>query len=196
MTIKRVFLKPAQSRQQGIVLFVALVVLVIMSLAGISMMRQVGVGQVIAGNLAFKQAATSSADQGAEAARVFILPTTTPTTILDATSLSSVPGYFSSTAVAFNPATYNWDATNASVEDTAGDGAGNRVQHVIHRLCPSPGAVESQLCTTLVTSAGGSKGGGGGYDPNLPQAVQPYFRVTTRVSGPRNTTSYTQVILY
>ena len=195
MTIKRVFLKPAQSRQQGIVLFVALVVLVIMSLAGISMMRQVGVGQVIAGNLAFKQAATSSADQGAEAARVFILPPTATTT-LDATSLSSAPGYFSSTAVAFNPATYNWDATNASVEDTAGDGAGNRVQHVTHRLCPSPGVVESQLCTTLVTSAGGSKGGGGGYDPNLPQAVQPYFRVTTRVSGPRNTTSYTQVILY
>lgn len=196
MSIHKLSQKPGQARQKGIVLFVALVVLVIMSLAGISMMRQVSVGQVIAGNLALKQGATSSADQGAEAARVFILPPTATTT-LDATNLGTVPGYFSSTATAFDPTTYNWDAANASVEDTAGDGAGNRVQHVTHRLCPSPGMVESQLCTTLVTTSGGSKGGPGNYtDPSLPQAVQPYFRVTTRVSGPRNTTSYTQVILY
>jgi type IV pilus assembly protein PilX len=188
--------QPLPSNQQGIVLFVALIVLVIMSLAGISMMRQVGVGQMIAGNLAFKQSATSSADRGAETARAFISSPATLTTTLDATSLAANPGYFSSTAVAFDPATYNWDTANASVEDTANDGAGNRVQHVTHRLCPSPGIVESQLCTTLVTSSGGSKTGTTGYDLTLPQAVQPYFRVTTRVSGPRNTTSYTQVILY
>ena len=93
--------------------------------------------------------------------------------------------------------TYNWDAANASVEDTAGDGAGNRVQHVTHRLCPSPGVVESQLCTALITKEGGDQGDPGTYnDPKVPLRVRPYFRVTTRVSGPRNTTSYTQVILY
>lgn len=189
--------------QQGVVLFVALVVLVIMTLAGISMMRQIGGGQMIAGNLAFKQSATSSADRGTEAARNLVM--ISATVILDADQPAS--GYFATTAppVAaftstpgqpFNPATYKWDVANASFEDTAGDGAGNRVQHVIHRLCPSIGPIEGQLCTTMVNTDGGDKGGTDYTKPPLVTDQKPYFRVTTRVTGPRNTSSYTQVLLY
>ena len=42
--------------QQGVILFIALIVLVAMSLAGIALMRSVDTNVLIAGNLAFRQA--------------------------------------------------------------------------------------------------------------------------------------------
>ena len=204
MMIRNASWKMSYKGQQGIVLFVALVVLVIMSLAGISMMRQIDGGQLIAANLAFKQSATSSADRGSEAARSLILTFASSMVLLDTDRPTD--GYFASIAVPaaytstpgqpFNPATYKWDVTNASIEDTASDGASNRVQHVIHRLCPSVGPIEGQFCTNMLTTDGGDKGGGDTSKLPLPVAQQPFFRVTTRVTGPRNTSSYTQVILY
>ena len=56
------------SRQQGVVLFVALIVLVVMALAGVAMMRQSGSGLSIAGNIGMKQNATAAGDFGTETA--------------------------------------------------------------------------------------------------------------------------------
>jgi Tfp pilus assembly protein PilX len=50
--------------QQGVVLFIALIVLVAMSLAGIALMRSVDTNVLIAGNLAFRQGATMAGDWG------------------------------------------------------------------------------------------------------------------------------------
>ena len=61
-------------RQRGVVLFVAMIVLVVMALAGVAMVRQSGSGLSIAGNLAFKQSATSTGDYGTEAALNWWLP--------------------------------------------------------------------------------------------------------------------------
>ena len=49
-------------------LFVALIVLIIMTLAGLALLRQMGAGVSIAGNIAFKENATSVADRGTEVA--------------------------------------------------------------------------------------------------------------------------------
>ena len=54
----------APGAQQGVVLLLTLIILVAMTLAGIGMMRSVDTGNVIAGNLAFKQATTHAADGG------------------------------------------------------------------------------------------------------------------------------------
>jgi hypothetical protein len=43
------------AKEQGVVLFIALIVLVVMSLIGISMIRQGSSSQMIVGNLAFKE---------------------------------------------------------------------------------------------------------------------------------------------
>lgn len=48
--------------QQGVVLFVALIILVAMTLAGIALMRSVDTNVLIAGNLAFRQGATMAGD--------------------------------------------------------------------------------------------------------------------------------------
>lgn len=54
--------------QRGVVLLIALILLVVMTLAGIGMMRSVDTGSVIAGNLAFKQATLNASDAGTNAA--------------------------------------------------------------------------------------------------------------------------------
>ena len=54
--------------QQGMVLLIALVVLVAVMVAGIAMIRSVDTATLVAGNLAFEQAATHAADRGVEAA--------------------------------------------------------------------------------------------------------------------------------
>src|ERR1700712_1198303 len=59
-------------RERGVVLFVALIVLIVMTLAGLALLRQMGAGTSIAGNVAFKESATSVADRGTEFARKWI----------------------------------------------------------------------------------------------------------------------------
>ena len=49
----------ARRGQRGVVLFVALIVLIVMTLAGLALLRQMGAGTSIAGNLAFKENASS-----------------------------------------------------------------------------------------------------------------------------------------
>jgi type IV pilus assembly protein PilX len=60
------------AKERGVVLFIALIVLVVMSLIGISMIRQGSSSQMIVGNLAFKEGAEAAADFGVERARAWL----------------------------------------------------------------------------------------------------------------------------
>jgi len=55
-------------KQRGVVLFIALIVMVAMSLAAIAMFRSVDTANLVAGNQAFKQSALNSTDIGVAAA--------------------------------------------------------------------------------------------------------------------------------
>jgi hypothetical protein len=183
----------APRRQQGVVLFIALIVLVAMALAGIAMLRAMGAGIIIAGNLAFKQNATSVGDLGIESARAWLIAQSSATLQTDVG-----PGYYSSWGQTFDPSAPSSWSSSTVVDD--GSTTGYEVRYVIHRLCRAANlAVNDPLqeCVTLgSTGAGGSKGGGSYGVLPLANTVQPYFRITTRTAGPRNTTSYTQVIMY
>ena len=52
--------------QHGIVLFTVLIALVVLSLASVALVRSIDTGVTIAGNLAFRQAATQAADAGTD----------------------------------------------------------------------------------------------------------------------------------
>ncbi|HLB44195.1 MAG TPA: hypothetical protein VJK49_02320, partial [Candidatus Limnocylindrales bacterium] len=65
--------RTAGRAQRGVVLFIALIVLVAMSLAGVALIRSVDTGSVIAGNIAFRQTAMHVGDNGIEAARTWLL---------------------------------------------------------------------------------------------------------------------------
>ncbi len=54
--------------QRGVVMFIALLVMVALSLAGIALIRSADTATVVAGNLAFKQAAASAVDRSVEQA--------------------------------------------------------------------------------------------------------------------------------
>lgn len=188
-------------RQQGVVLLIALIVLVVMTLAGIAMMRQVTTGQLIAGNLAFKENATSVGDLGVETARAWLVSQGSATLQTDGPSQTpATTGYYSSGVTAFDPNAYAWTTGSNSRQVTTDDGTGNEVRFVIHRLCNSPNLAvndPAQQCVTIgSTGSGGSKGGGAYGVLPLSNTVQPYFRITVRIAGPRNTTSYIQSIMY
>lgn len=208
------------NRQRGVVLFIALIVIVAMALAGLALIRSVDTNVIVAGNIAFRQAATSSAEQGLEAARAWLVAN--KATLSDdqvAPTATPPSAYFSNwqdTAdlTGNDPNKGDFDWTNNSVEVTAADSAGNRVRYVIHRLCQDSNKPASSTSCVKVSSTGGGgasgagdysgrrgyegggsggSGGGGGF--NLSTSIV-YYRVTVRVDGPRNTRSYVQALMY
>ena len=176
--------------QDGVVLFIALIVLVAMTLAGIAVMRSVDTNVLIAGNLAFRNAAMSAGDAGIEAARNWLATQTAGDLVND-----QVPGYYANWQETFNPSTFNWGANSTSVGT---DSNGNEIRYIVHRMCAeSAKTVDGTDCFKVASASSGSTKGGGSYGVTpLSGATQPYFRITARVEGPRNTISYVQAFIY
>lgn len=208
-----------RQNQQGVVLFIALIALVVMSLAAVALVRSVDTATLVAGNLAFKQAATSSADAGVEAAIPWMAATNAAQVALnkdpwlDATHAFNVDapasGYYSSIAV---PVDLAADSTWTSATSRPGTGAnfdvdgldsttGNTVRYVIQRVCRNANQVLSSA-NCLFSDASednGSKRGRLTYDAGLGSGAtsgSPIYRITARVTGPRNTVSYIQAYAY
>ncbi|MCB5188822.1 hypothetical protein LG200_12500 [Methylobacillus caricis] len=186
----------ALSRQRGVVLMVALVVLIAMTLAGLALWRAVDSGNVIAGNLAFKQSATMSADRGLQAALVWL------DNNRNALHNNNLPhGYIANTLIT-EPDWYSNAIWNNAV-DVGTDAASNRVQYLIHRLCTTTGAYNGEdgagqvnNCSTSLSKSpatNANAGNGIGVDsPAYSTTPSVYYRITVRVLGPRNTTSIVQ----
>ena len=139
---------PAQG-QRGLVLFVALIVLVAMTLAGIGMVRSVDTANLIAGNLAFKQGTIQSADRGIEAAFQWLIPRATGTTLYNT---DQAAGYFSVPPVVqpdwYDPSVW---ANSACINGCAPDpNTGITVRYMIHRLCDCAGTAPEGNCPSGV----------------------------------------------
>jgi Tfp pilus assembly protein PilX len=185
----------AHGRQAGVVLFIALIVLVAMSFAGLAIMRSVGSGVLVASNLAFKQTTTAGAERGVEEAKAWLLDQSG--TVLENDNPSR--GYYSSWGT-FDPMTFNW-RNDGAVGVLAADSAGTRVRYVIHRLCLKANEglnATGQQCVlksvATATGGGGSTAGVQYGSFNLKTTISPYYRVTVRSDGPKNAVSYVQVI--
>ncbi len=191
--------------QSGVVLFVAMIVLVVMALAGVAMIRQSGGGLSIAGNLAFKQGATSTGDFGTEAAFYWWNNQLQNTpAALD----HNVPaeGYFSDWGSALgdprlqgDPSLYDWSLAKLVPDD--GTRAGNDVSYIIERLCLTPDVSPSdpaQLCVKTPPAGGGDKSGTCQHYPSSCGEDRSFihYRISTRIQGPKKTLSYIQVLVY
>jgi Tfp pilus assembly protein PilX len=186
-------------KQRGVVLFIALIVLVAMTLAGVAMVRSMDATLGIAGNMAFKQASIQSSDLGVKSAYDWLSANSAGTILKDTNTAS---GYLSSRP-AVEPNWYDEASWGSAVTLNGGapDAAGNVVRYVIHRMCTEPNTVYNgsnagvpNQCAlyypiTAATS-GGSMSVGSTTFEGIPQL---FYRVTTRVDGPRNTISITQV---
>jgi type IV pilus assembly protein PilX len=210
--------------QRGVVLFIALIVLVAMSLAGVALLRSVDTNVLIAGNLAFRQGATMAGDWGIEDARKLLdRNTKDPVTLAPLTTLNIDTPALAQLAGIPNPpwpssAYYStWQQSldltgnTSSVADDfdwstgrnmGTDAAGNQVTYVIHRLCEKALGPNDANNNCVKSGAGG----GGASDDGtkgvvaygagaLPGTSTVYYRVTVRIVGPRNTLSYVQAVL-
>jgi len=190
------------ARQKGVVLFIALIVLVAMTLAGIALVRAVDTSNIIAGNLAFKQGATQAADIGVEVAfnaLPTIIDTSLDTAITtgtfwyyptrrahDAKGVPTITEYVNTSTAG---TAINWNSV--PVATTV---AGNEVRVVIDRLCQGPPPVTNldQNCFSTPGIGGGTKKAGG---TQFTATTTVFYRVTARISGPRNSISIVQAIL-
>lgn len=188
--------------QRGVVLFIALIALVTIMLAAVALVRSVDTSSLIAGNIAFRRAATSSGDSGLESAIAWL----SAEQIKDQAKLpadqalnntSGVNGYYSNLADPdrdFKSATSWADQVSASAGK---DVSGNDVRYIIERMC-STAEGEAPVAEKCVFSDAESQTDS--KDTSKPHAEKSgssvMFRVTARVTGPRNTVSYIQGFIY
>jgi Tfp pilus assembly protein PilX len=200
-------------RQKGVVLFIALIALVALSLAAVALVRSVDSGNVISGNLAFRQATLQASDHGVEAAFIALGGITNQTNTFVANQYRPTR-----LDVATNGSTrdVNWvndivwanipcrDNSNAAVNCANQE---YKVKYFIDRLCGCPGTLSAinsgGSCSTTVTDkqlwcvvdlGSGKTGSKGAYSTSFTSVSSIYYRVTVQVTGPRNTTTYVQTI--
>jgi len=196
MTPHKIPLHAPAARQKGVVLFIALIVLVAMTLAGIGMVRSIDTATMVAGNLGFKEASVNAGDQGLQAAYQWLMANAAGG-VLNNTNLGQ--GYYSSRGAEpdwSDPVTWN-DAVE--LNGGAPDAAGNTISYVIHRMCDWPDLPyngPNQQCALSVpagaAATGGSMGVGSVAFAGNPQI---YYRVTSRIQGPRSTESFVQTMI-
>lgn len=191
--------------QSGLVLFLALIALVAMSLAAVALIRSVDTNAQIAGNLAFKQSATIAADSGIEAAITWIVNNPT---ILESNSAAN--GYYAKSdgsgladSIVTKPVNwvdgYSGKATGYGIGSDFKDQAGNTIRFIIQRMCSDTGAPTEEKC---LFGVGESNTSSSTVKPapeqgaNLVGSLSPTYRVTARVTGPKNTVSYVQAYVF
>lgn len=179
---------PSHRQQEGVALIMALIVLLAMTLAGALMLRNVGIGLGIAGNVAFKKETTAQADLGVEAGVAYVVARSGVVLEED-----DADNHYSAAlpAVPFDPLTFPWNDANSTLIDL-GD---FKVRYVVHRLCKNTGSVSAagQMCSYPLSKQTSDPSGEVKFGAVI---KQPFYRVTSRVTGPRNTTSYVQVVFY
>ena len=200
-------------RQQGVVLIFALIVLAVLALASVAMIRSVDVGNLAAGNLSFKQNAFSATDIGVEAAvakfraggtlgpAVSITADVAAQTYfatIQATNANGIPTALLDT-VTFDAAfasncfwaNATWQTTLKACTTAAGADDLAQVRYLIDRQCTAAGPANDTTCNYI-----GETGASAGSTSTTHTGVSnsPLYRVSVRVDGSKNTTSFSQVV--
>ncbi len=201
MLIKPITLR---ARQQGVTLMIALIVLVAITLAGIALVRSVDTSNVIAGNLAFQQAAMHSSDIGTEAAVTWLETKNSGAYLFtDHNSLLDCNAY---TANRVDPTAGQsweswWNALGTCQKKTVTtDAAGNTIHYTIDRMCELSGDPNQQTpsprCSgSTISNVGGATSSQTSGYVVLNYSGQIYYRITSRIDGPRGTKSYVQAVV-
>jgi Tfp pilus assembly protein PilX len=168
------------------VLFIALIVLVAMSLAGIAIMRSVDTGNLISGNVAFKQGTLQSADRGIDMAFDYLKNNAT-TPLLETDQPSDA--YY---AAVTDPPDWTDPGVWADAKVVGTDAAGNTIDYVIHRMCNGSGKYSGVNCAQTPRTGGQAGNSMSVLGNQFTSTPVVYYRVTVRVQGPRDTMSIVQ----
>lgn len=196
-------------RQRGVVLFIALIALVVMSLAAVALIRSVDTNNMIAGNLALKHSALVSSDRGVETAVTWISTKALNVTDLDVDNAAE--GYYATylTPNLEDPvvlkADATWDVNKTANATGVGIIAGtevsssNNIRYIVQRMCREAAPPTAEKCLLGDAEIGtGSRGVKDATEAGAKiDALQsPMYRITTRVAGAKNTFSYAQTFVY
>jgi hypothetical protein len=217
---------PASSRriatpraQRGVVLFIALIAMVVLSLAGVALIRAVDTSGSAAGNIAFREASVTAVNYAIEQAVdwLYVSKTLNPDTNVDiahhyygklqAGELpNGVPAVLGGTYTAMK-SVYPFGAADNYSAAVAPILPGNaEIRSVIERICnpaapvlPAPAvlsfAEKTQYCDSQPPKVSPAKTSMKLKGPTLPPV--PLYRVTIRIDLPgTNTASYAQTMLH
>lgn len=204
-------LRAAPRRQRGIVVFVALIAVVLLSLAAVGLMRSVHTSTLVVGNLAFRQSAQVLAASAVERAIFEMFPPSA--VIADLTAHNLGRNYFA--FVCRTPATLpcqggedrngipfalrgdpavNYAPLGAQVITDAP--SGNVARYVIERMCDEDAlgkAATPNDCEMIPPKQSTAK------ETQLRKGIAlpkiPYYRVTVRVDGPGNSVAFSQAMI-
>jgi Tfp pilus assembly protein PilX len=209
-------------KQRGISLVVVLIGLVVISFAAVALLRSSDTSTLIAGNLGFKKAALASGDAGTEAAIAWLSANSAGNTLY---TDQAARGYYATSAdgcdlTGSRTPEDNDDDVDWTDDDPGADchmagqppavvptgvTAGFEVRYVINRMCNAEGNPSSALTATggamicsraEAANAGASTQVGPTYSRRpFSGTSETYYRVTTRVTGPRGTVRYVQAVV-
>ncbi|MBS0324947.1 MAG: hypothetical protein JSS46_00195 [Proteobacteria bacterium] len=176
---------------RGVVLLVALVSMLILTLAGVSLVRRALATASTSGSIALRYNLAFAGLAAVEAGAV---------------TLSEAAGVFDPDADAPSNNYYAWrqpgeDARSipAVLQSRGAFPAGARVlaagnlaiRHVVERLCTTPGPATRERCTLSPPSVSAVAGT---PEPGEPDPA-PYYRVSARIDAPGGATGYVQAML-
>ena len=202
--------------QGGFVLIIALIVLAAMTLAAAAMVRTVDTSTLLARNISFKRDAVNRNDFALEAAinqfraggalrdganTLDAIATQNYSAVMLPTDADGVPLALKNADTSSNfylPA--NSSLTPPYPGGTLGIAAPSKIPaglvlemypiYLIERMCTTRGIAAAETCIV------NGRAQAGGTQPNDKpgQLFPPMYRITARVTGPRNTVSYVQAI--
>lgn len=183
--------------QRGIVMFIALIAMVVLSLAGIGVVRSVDTSASVAGNIAFRQASIVAVNRAIEESVDAIYKSKT---IADFNADDLPHNYYASLQAGEKP-----DGTPAVLAGPyppsgftlayyTDPTTGLEVRHIIERVCNAPGAQTVGRCDLLPPKV--SPAGTDNEYKRIPIPSIPNYRVSVRVDLPNtNTTTVAQGFL-
>jgi Tfp pilus assembly protein PilX len=192
-------------RERGVVLFIVLLIMVVLSMAGVALMRSVDTSTSVAGNLALRQGTVPVVNMAVENALSSLAAINKDAdqtgnnyyaTMQAGASANGIPallqGPKSTMAAAYAAAGLSTIDPDTNI--TAGVAlSGNEVRYVIERVCNANGIPAINTCDMS--------------PPKMPSATTameldkimlgrvPFYRLTVRVDGPANTVSFAQAML-
>jgi Tfp pilus assembly protein PilX len=195
------------ARQRGVVLFLALIVLVILLIGGIVVVRSVNSSLYGAGNLAFRRdlvtqgdaavaraiQAVSAAGSGASGA-IASLHTSQRGANYSASVLQPVGQQGIPVALLNSSFNTVGDPNNDILVNNGADQGGVTIRYLIERMCDQSGPVTADHCVQSLGKYSGAHTGSTNYGtmPMPPGGV--IYRLSARVTGPRNTQAFFQTM--
>lgn len=197
---------PPASTQSGFVLVIALIVLAAMTLAAAAMVRTVDTSTLLARNISFKRDAVNRNDVALEAAinqfrtggplagnanTLVSKPLENFSAIMLPTDTDGVPLVLKGNTTATFGTAPTWSKGSAEPASISSAFAlGMTPVYLIERMCTAAG--DALVGTCIVN--GRAQTGGTIPRGGVAQLFPPMYRITARVTGPRNTVSYVQAI--